>query len=130
MWIAEATDLAGAARLFAQMYATPVEEAHQRLDAMQRGKWQVTEMVDDDHGAVAFALWVDLDEYIFLRSYAVDADRRISGLGRTFFEHLQAEVFPKGKTIRLEVASDGPHEFWAKMGFATMTTGMWLEAAA
>ena len=129
MRLGEATDLAGTARLFAQMYSTPVDEAQRRLAAMQNGKWNVTEGVDDQ-GAVAFALWVDLDEYIFLRSYAVDAERRVGGLGRMFFERLRSEIFPAGKTIRLEVANDGPHGFWAKMGFAQVTTGMWLEAEA
>ena len=129
MQVREATDLAGVARLFAQMYSVPVEQAHSRLAAMQAGKWNVTEGVDDQ-GAVAFALWVDLDEYLFLRSYAVDAERRVGGLGRVFFERLRAEIFPQGKTIRLEVANDGPHGFWAKMGFAQVTTGMWLEAEA
>lgn len=129
MRIGEASDLAGVARLFAQMYSVPVQEAHSRLSAMQQGKWQVTELVDDE-GAVAFALWVDLGEYVFLRSYAVDAEQRVEGLGRTFFERLRGEVLPQGKTIRLEVANDGPHGFWAKMGFAQVTTGMWLEAEA
>ena len=129
MQVHEATDLAGAARLFAQMYSVPVEQAQSRLAAMQAGKWNVTEGVDDQ-GAVAFALWVDLDEYLFLRSYAVDAERRVGGLGRTFFDCLRAEIFPQGKTIRLEVANDGPHGFWGKMGFRQVTTGMWLEAEA
>lgn len=127
MRIGEATDLGGAARLFAQMYSIAFEDAHRRLAAMQKGVWQVTELVDDDD-AVAFALWVDLDEYIFLRSYAVDAEKRVAGLGRTFFERLRADIFPAGKTIRLEVAEDGPHGFWEKMTFKPMTTGMWLEA--
>lgn len=127
--LAEAKDLAASARLFAAMYSRPnaemtVDDALRRLATMQAGPWRVTELRLDGKPA-GFALWVDLVEYVFLRSFSVDPKRRRDGLGRTFFAAMQSSVWPDGRQIRLEVAKGGPWAFWEKLDFKPVTTGMW-----
>ena len=132
--LAEPIDLTASARLFSGMYSRPgasisQRQALARLTAMVEGPWQVTEMRMD--GTVAgFALWTDLTEYVFLRSFAIDPTRRRDGAGRLFMERMRAEVWPAGRQVRLEVAKGGPWAFWEKVGFTARTTGMWLEADA
>ena len=128
------TDLGECARLFLQMYGAQEpgltqDIAEARLRRMLDACWSLTELRDGPD-VIGFALWVDLVEYVFLRSFAIDADRRAGGLGRRFAEKLEAEAFPPGVPIRLEVAEDGPHGFWASVGFKTKTTGMWLTERA
>ena len=128
--IAEPENLEMSARLFAGMYSRPgyrltEAEALRRLEAMQDGPWQVHELRIDG-APVGFVLWVDLVEYIFVRSFAIDPKRRRGGMGRAFFELLRKELWPSGRQIRLEVAKGGPWAFWEKLKFKAMTTGMWL----
>lgn len=127
--LVESEDLEIAARLFATMYSRPsaeipVDKALHRLSVMQAGPWRITELRLDGNVA-GFALWVDLVEYVFLRSFSIDPKRRRDGLGRAFFAALQSDVWPEGRQIRLEVAKGGPWAFWEKLDFQPMTTGMW-----
>ncbi len=128
--IAEPENLDLSARLFAGMYSRPgyrltEAEARTRLAAMQAGPWQIHEMRIDG-SAVGFVLWVDLVEYVFVRSFAIGPKRRRGGMGRTFFNLLREGTWPAGRQIRLEVAKGGPWAFWEKLKFKAMTTGMWL----
>ena len=128
--IAEPQNLDMSARLFAGMYSRPgyrltEADARKRLAAMQDGPWQVHELCVDGT-PVGFVLWVDLVEYIFVRSFAIDPKRRRGGMGRAFFDLLRSETWPAGRQIRLEVAKGGPWAFWEKLKFKAMTTGMWL----
>ena len=106
-------------------YKLKKAEARQRLAAMQEGPWQIHELRVDG-SAVGFVLWVDLVEYVFVRSFAIDMKRRRGGMGRAFFDLLRNETWPAGRQIRLEVAKGGPWAFWEKLEFKAMTTGMWL----
>ncbi|MEM7189186.1 MAG: hypothetical protein AAF439_06215 [Pseudomonadota bacterium] len=124
------TDLAGSARLFVQMYEAlgydvTLDAAPARLQGMIDAGFQLTELRDGDD-VIGFALWIDLADYVFIRSFAIDADRREGGLGRTFFERLKAEVLPVRPEYRIEVVATGPHGFWQSLGFEPKTTGMWL----
>lgn len=128
--IEEPENLDLSARLFAGMYSRPgyrltEAEAYRRLATMQAGPWQIHELRIDG-SAVGFVLWVDLVEYVFVRSFAIDPKRRRDGMGRAFFKLLREGTWPAGRQIRLEVAKGGPWAFWEKLKFKAMTTGMWL----
>ncbi|MEM7684738.1 MAG: GNAT family N-acetyltransferase [Pseudomonadota bacterium] len=130
MVLREATDLTEASRMFAEMYSYPgytltEAEAHQRLTIMQAGPWRVTQARLDEK-TVGFALWTDLIEYIFLRSFAIDRAARTGGLGKQFLAGLRQDIWPAGRQVRIEVADGGPRGFWEKLGFKAITTGMWL----
>ena len=123
----------GAVALFLDMYgATGATEheraahARQRLARMLASNWQVTEL-RSGQTVIGFALWVDLAEYVFVRSFAIDPAWRARGLGARFFARLRAEVFPRGIPVRIEVTETGPHAFWRRLGFSPRTTGMWLD---
>lgn len=124
------TDLTGCSRLFVQMYQAlgydvSIETAPRRLNGMLEAGFQLTELRDGDD-VIGFALWVDLADYVFIRSFAIDQNRRADGLGREFFEKLKAEVLPRRPEYRIEVVESGPHGFWKSIGFEPKTTGMWL----
>ncbi|MEM9062518.1 MAG: hypothetical protein AAGD13_18810 [Pseudomonadota bacterium] len=130
MMVREAKDLTEASRMFAEMYSSPEcplseAEAASRLERMQTGPWRVTEACIDDQVA-GFALWTDLVEYIFVRSFAIDQNVRTGGLGARFLTALRTDVWGEGREVRLEVAPGGPSGFWNRLGFTAMTTGMWL----
>ena len=101
-----------------------VAETEQALAMMLERGWSITALVDGD-GAVGFALWIDLGEYVFLRSFAIAPARRTAGLGAQFIDRLCRDVFPNGIQVRIEVAQDGPQAFWRQQGFEAMTTGLW-----
>ena len=128
--IAEPENLDLSARLFAGMYSRPgyrltKADAYKRLAKMKEGPWQIHEL-HLNGTAVGFVLWVDLVEYVFVRSFAIDPKRRRGGMGRAFFDLLRDDIWPAGRQIRLEVAKGGPWAFWEKLKFKAMTTGMWL----
>ncbi|MEM6661084.1 MAG: hypothetical protein AAF666_02795 [Pseudomonadota bacterium] len=124
------TDFTGCARLFVQMYEAlgydvSLETAPARLGGMLDAGFQLTELRDGGD-VIGFALWIDLADYVFIRSFAIDSDRRTAGLGSVFFERLKAEVMPSRPEYRIEVVDTGPHGFWSSLGFEAKTTGMWL----
>ncbi|MEM7422333.1 MAG: hypothetical protein AAF334_01350, partial [Pseudomonadota bacterium] len=93
MTVAEADDLTMSARLFAAMYShsgalVTESEAHSRLASLQSGPWRISELRMDGR-QVGFALWVDLVEYVFIRSFAIDPARRRAGMGRAFLSQLR-----------------------------------------
>lgn len=125
----EARSPAEAAPLFAGMYGEDTAVSEQRLTRMCAGGWRLTVWPEGD-SIIAFALWMDMVEYVFLRSFAVDPSRREGGRGRRFFEALRVEAWPSGRQIRLEVAPDGPRAFWERLGLRMKSTGMWLPEGA
>ncbi|MEM9138314.1 MAG: hypothetical protein AAGB15_00660 [Pseudomonadota bacterium] len=122
-------DVAASVRLFIQMYgdrgSEPTgERVDDRLLGMISVGYQLTELRRDGL-VIGFALWIDLYDYVFIRSFGIDIAHRSDGLGRQFFEKLTASVFPPRPQVRVDVLDAGPHGFWKKMGFQPMTTGLW-----
>ena len=96
-----------------------VSELEQRM----RG-WLSTEyraVVYEDAGeVVAYALFREQAEEIYLRQLFVVRHRRSQGIGRRFVEILKSQVWPKAKRLTVEVlvANKRAVSFWRSVGYA------------
>jgi predicted acetyltransferase len=69
---------------------------------------------------VAYGLYRDQPEEIYLRHLFVVRHRRRRGIGRRAVEILRSEVWPKNRRLTVEVlvASHAGVAFWRSVGFA------------
>jgi GNAT superfamily N-acetyltransferase len=74
---------------------------------------------EDDSDIVAYALYRDEEEHIYLRQFFVQRHKRRSGVGRHCMEILFSQVWPKDKRITVEVLCPNQIgiEFWRAVGF-------------
>jgi GNAT superfamily N-acetyltransferase len=68
---------------------------------------------------VAYALWRDDGDAIYLRQFFVDRAHRRAGVGRAAIRLLLDEVFPRNKRVTVDVliGNDGGRRFWEAVGF-------------
>jgi GNAT superfamily N-acetyltransferase len=91
------------------------------IDRMRR--WLETDyrasIFEDDSDIVAYALYRDEEEHIYLRQFFVQRHKRRSGVGRHCMEILFSQVWPKDKRITVEVLCPNEIgiEFWRAVGF-------------
>jgi len=73
----------------------------------------------DGTSVVAYALYWEEKDYLYLRQFFVRRDRRGSGVGRECVRILFSEVWPKDKRITVDVLCWNPAgiAFWRAMGF-------------
>ncbi len=66
---------------------------------------------------------------IYLRQYFIHRNFRSKGYGQAAFERIQAEYFPPGASVALDVLASNPRgrHFWEKLGFASHAEMMRLE---
>jgi len=69
---------------------------------------------------VAYALYREEPDMIYLRQFFVDRQHRRSGVGRQAIQLLQTDVWPPAQRIRVEVLVDNrrAYDFWKAVGFA------------
>jgi ribosomal protein S18 acetylase RimI-like enzyme len=68
---------------------------------------------------VAYALFQQKPESIYLRQFFVDRDFRRRGIGQSAIYMLMNDIFPPGLRITLDVLSKNPAgwTFWRRVGF-------------
>lgn len=68
---------------------------------------------------VAYALYREQPEHIYLRHLFVARDRRRKGIGRAAVEILRMQIWPKNKRLTVEVlVKNGPAvAFWRAVGY-------------
>jgi GNAT superfamily N-acetyltransferase len=68
---------------------------------------------------VAYALYRDDPDGIYLRQFFVARSQRGAGIGRRAIELLRAEIWPPGCRVTVEVlaANRRGHAFWTAVGF-------------
>jgi ribosomal protein S18 acetylase RimI-like enzyme len=92
------------------------------LSERMRG-WLTTDyrasIFEDDSGILAYALYREEKEYVYLRQLFVQRDKRRMGIGRQCMKILFSEIWPQDKRITVEVLSQNLAAimFWRKMGF-------------
>jgi GNAT superfamily N-acetyltransferase len=77
-------------------------------------------MIYEDNGhVVAYALYREGPEEVYLRHLFVVRDRRRQGIGRRAVGILRSQVWPKGKklTVDVLVANQVGVAFWHSVGF-------------
>jgi predicted acetyltransferase len=69
--------------------------------------------------AIAYALFRELPEEIYLRQLFVVRSQRRKGIGRQAMDMLRSKVWPKNKRLTVEVLvqNESAVAFWRAMGF-------------
>ena len=95
-----------------------VPELTERMRAWLTGEC-VAHLFEAAGQPVAYALWRDDGDAIYLRQFFVVRDRRRAGIGRRAIQILLAEVFPPGKRVTLDVLieNEAARRFWEAVGF-------------
>lgn len=93
-------------------------ELAERLRSWLGGR-HVATLFDLDGRSVAYALWKDEPDWVYLRHFFVERDVRRRGIGRGAIRSLLGEVWPPGKRVRVEVLTGNAAgmAFWRAVGF-------------
>jgi GNAT superfamily N-acetyltransferase len=91
------------------------------IDRMRR--WLETDyrgsIFEDDSDIVAYALYRDEEDHIYLRQFFVQPHKRRSGIGRGSMKILCSQIWPKDKRIRVDVLCQNQVgvALWRAVGF-------------
>ena len=96
-----------------------VPQLEQRMRGWISGEYRAV-IYEDDGDVVAYALYREQPEEIYLRQLFVVRHRRSRGIGRHAVEILRSQVWPKTKRLTVEVlvANKRAIEFWRSVGYA------------
>lgn len=91
-------------------------ELERRMLGWLSGAYRVA-LIECDGVPVAYAVWREDEDGVYLRQFFVVRERRRTGLGRRAFALLEHEW--TGRDVRLEVLlhNERAHEFWRSLGF-------------
>jgi predicted acetyltransferase len=95
-----------------------VPELEQRMKNWLAGEY--TAVIFEDAGVVvAYALYCEQPEEIYLRQLFVVRDRRRRGIGRQAMEVLRSRIWPKYKrlTVGVLVGNTAAVAFWRSVGY-------------
>lgn len=94
-------------------------ELEHRMRSWLSGEYRAV-LFEDGAEVVAYALFREQPEEIYLRQLFVVRDRRSRGIGRRAVELLRAQVWPKTKRLTVEVlvANTRAVAFWRSVGYA------------
>jgi GNAT superfamily N-acetyltransferase len=93
-------------------------ELEARMRSMLSGNYTATLFEQGTH-VVAYALWTEQPDWVYLRQFFVARDSRRRGVGTQTIRVLTDEVWPADKRIRVDVlVGNRPAlEFWRAVGF-------------
>jgi predicted acetyltransferase len=94
-----------------------VPELEQRMKGWLASEYTAV-LFEEDGEVVAYALYREQAQEIYLRQLFVVRNRRRRGLGRTAFEILRSKIWPKNKrlTVDVLVQNTGAVAFWRSVG--------------
>lgn len=95
-----------------------VPELRRRMKKWLEGDYCVV-LFEAEGTCVAYALYIEIHDEIYLRQFFVARERRREGIGRIAFGLLKDEVWPTGKRLTVEVLvkNEQAVAFWRKMGY-------------
>ncbi len=95
-----------------------VAELEQRMRGWLAGDYRAM-LFENGGEVVAYALFREQPEEIYLRQLFVVRHRRSQGIGRRAVEILRSQVWPKTKRLTVEVlvANERGVAFWRKVGY-------------
>ena len=95
-----------------------VPELEQRMRDWLSGEYRAVIFEEDGH-VVAYALYREQLDLIYLRQLFVVAHRRRQGLGRCAIEILRSQIWPKDRrlTVDVLVANQAGVAFWRSVGY-------------
>ena len=93
-------------------------ELEARMRRWLGGRYVAT-LFERDGRTVAYALWREEPDWIYLRHFFVDRAARRMGIGRLAMRMLAEDVWPQGKRVRVEVlvGNETGIAFWRSLGF-------------
>jgi GNAT superfamily N-acetyltransferase len=95
-----------------------VPELEQRMRGWLAGEYRAV-IFEDGGDMVAYGLYQEQTELIYLRQLFVVRHRRRQGLGRCAVEILRSQVWPKDRRLTVEVlvANQSGVAFWRSVGY-------------
>jgi GNAT superfamily N-acetyltransferase len=95
-----------------------VPELEQRMRGWLSGEYRAV-IYEDAGKIVAYALFREQSDQIYLRQLFVVRDRRGNGFGRRAVEILRSQIWPKTKRLTVEVlvANKRAVSFWRSVGY-------------
>ena len=95
-----------------------VPELEQRMKGWLASEYAAV-IFENDGEVVAYALYCEQPEEIYLRQLFVVPNRRRQGVGRQAMEILRSKVWPKHKRLTVEVLVHNPAAiaFWRAVGY-------------
>jgi predicted acetyltransferase len=96
-----------------------VAELKQRMRVWLLSDYRAV-IYEDNGEAVAYALFREQPEEIYLRQFFVVRHRRRQGIGRRAVQILRSEIWPKNKrlTVDVLVTNKTGAKFWRAVGYA------------
>ena len=95
-----------------------VSELEQRMQGWLASEYAAM-IFEDNEGVVAYALYREQPEEVYLRQLFVVRNRRRQGVGRQAMEMLRTRIWPKHKrlTVQVLVQNEAAVAFWRAMGY-------------
>jgi ribosomal protein S18 acetylase RimI-like enzyme len=95
-----------------------VPELEQRLKSWLQSEYAAT-IFENDGAVVAYALYCEEPEELYLRQLFVVRNRRRQGIGRAAMEILRTQIWPKDKrlTVSVLVENASAVAFWRALGY-------------
>lgn len=95
-----------------------VAELEQRMRGWLAGEYRAV-LFEDAGEVVAYALFREQPEEVYLRQLFVVRNRRSQGIGRRAVEILRADVWPKTKRLTVDVLVSNKRAvaFWRQVGY-------------
>jgi GNAT superfamily N-acetyltransferase len=95
-----------------------VAQLEQRMSGWLASEYKAV-IFEEDGEVVAYGLYREQTEEIYLRQLFVARNHRRRGVGRNAFEILRAKIWPRNKRLTVEVlvSNSGGVAFWRAVGY-------------
>jgi ribosomal protein S18 acetylase RimI-like enzyme len=95
-----------------------VPELQQRMKGWLAADYTAV-LFEDGNEAVAYALYREQPDEIYLRQLFVSGNRRRQGIGQKAMQILRSKIWPENKRLTVEVLVENPAAvaFWRKVGY-------------
>lgn len=105
-----------------------LDELEQRMGQWLGGEYRAV-LFHEAEEPVAYALFQERDDEVYLRQLFVSRNRRRQGIGRCAVEILRSQVWPSNKRLIVEVlvANTSAVAFWRAVGYADYALTLEIE---
>jgi GNAT superfamily N-acetyltransferase len=107
-----------------------VPELRRRMAAWLAGEYSAVLFSHDNGESLAYGLYREANDEIYLRQFFVRRRDRREGIGKTALATLRGRVWPKGKRLTVDVLSsnDVAIRFWRSVGYSDYFLTLAIEA--
>jgi predicted acetyltransferase len=106
-------------------------ELESRMRSLLESDYAAT-LFESEGQIVAYALWREEPEWVYLRQFFVVRDYRRCGIGSRAIRNLTDQIWPPGKRIRVNVliGNQPALEFWRAVGFVDYLITLEMERSS